>query len=191
LTVYTRQWLDGLNGRALLRRWYESTREVANRYAETDPSRRVQWGKFRMGVRSCISARLMETWSHGQEVFDRLGKVRKETDRIKGVVFLGVNTFGFTFSNRGLEPPAEKPFVRLVAPSGAIWTWNSLEASSSVEGSAVEFCQVVAQTRNVADTKLVVKGDTASRWMAMAQCFAGTPQDPPEPGSRHLQSGEE
>ena len=52
-------------------------------------------------------------------------------------------------------------------------------------GDAVEFCQVVAQTRNIADTKLVTKGETAQRWMQIAQCFAGAPNDPPVKGTRH------
>ena len=31
---------------------------------------------------------------------------------------------------------------------------------------------------------LTVVGDTANRWMAIAQCFAGGPEDPPAPGER-------
>jgi uncharacterized protein (TIGR03084 family) len=186
LTTYTAQWLGGLSGQRLLRRWHELTGEVAQRYAELDSGRRVAWVKARMSARSCISARLMETWAHGQAVYDRLGRVRQEHDRIKSVAVLGLNTFGFTFTNRNIELPAEKPFVRLTAPSGAIWTWNAPDAQSSVEGTAVEFCQVVAQTRNVADTHLVVKGDSALRWMAIAQCFGGPPEEPPLPGARHL-----
>jgi hypothetical protein len=53
-----------------------------------------------------------------------------------------------------------------------------------VEGSASEFCQVVTQVRNVADTRLRVSGETARRWMAIAQCFAGGPETPPAPGTR-------
>jgi hypothetical protein len=53
-----------------------------------------------------------------------------------------------------------------------------------VEGSAVAFAQVVAQTRNIADVALRVAGPNASRWMAVAQCFAGAPNDPPPPGLR-------
>jgi hypothetical protein len=30
-----------------------------------------------------------------------------------------------------------------------------------------------------------VKGETAQRWMAIAQCFAGPPNDPPAKGTRH------
>jgi uncharacterized protein (TIGR03084 family) len=72
----------------------------------------------------------------------------------------------------------------LSAPSGAIWEWNPPSEAARVEGSALEFCQVVAQTRNVADTRLEVVGETAARWLAIAQCFAGPPEQPPAPGSR-------
>jgi hypothetical protein len=42
-----------------------------------------------------------------------------------------------------------------------------------VSGDATAFAQVVTQVRNIAETNLVVTGDGASKWMALAQCFAG------------------
>jgi len=42
----------------------------------------------------------------------------------------------------------------------------------------------VTQVRNVADTQLQVAGESARRWMEIAQCFAGGPVDPPRPGQR-------
>ena len=80
--------------------------------------------------------------------------------------------------------PAQPPALRLTAPSGAVWTYNDPLADSRIEGSATEFCQVVTQVRHVADTQLKVQGDVATRWMSMAQCFAGPPHDPPAPGTR-------
>jgi uncharacterized protein (TIGR03084 family) len=109
---------------------------------------------------------------------------KPHADRIRPIAELGVRTFGFTFVNRGLEVPAAPPHVRLEAPSGAIWRWNEPSEDELIAGRAVEFCQVVTQVRNVADTKLEVRGETAGRWMAMAQCFAGPPEDPPPPGQR-------
>ena len=53
-----------------------------------------------------------------------------------------------------------------------------------VEGAAVDFCKVVTQTRNVADTALRVSGPVAADWMTIVQCFAGPPEDPPAPGTR-------
>ena len=123
--------------------------------------------------------------AHGQEVFDCLGLVRTDTDRIKNIAHLGVSTFGWTFINRGETVPEPAPYVRLTAPSGATWEWNTPQDDNQVCGNAVEFCQVVTQTRNVADTELQSSGDVATRWMALAQCFAGAPNDPPAAGSRH------
>jgi hypothetical protein len=79
--------------------------------------------------------------------------------------------------------------VRLVAPSGAIWEWNEPSEAELVCGDALEFCQVVAQTRSVADTRLEVVGPVAARWMSIAQCFAGPPVDPPKPGERTAARG--
>jgi uncharacterized protein (TIGR03084 family) len=76
--------------------------------------------------------------------------------------------------------------VRLTAPSGAVWEWNVPTADNSVAGPALDFCQVVTQVRNIADTTLTVAGDAARQWMRLAQCFAGPPEDPPGPGIRFV-----
>ncbi len=181
---FTHAWLQGTKDRLLLQQWRDFYREMAERFTMADPKMRVKWAGPDMSVRSSITARLMETWAHGQAVYDVLGQERRHTDRIKNIAVLGINTFGWTFANRGISVPAEIPSVRLMAPSGAIWEWGPPEADNLVEGSAVEFCQVVTQVRNLADTALRVVGATATHWMSIAQCFAGPPEDPPTPGSR-------
>jgi uncharacterized protein (TIGR03084 family) len=180
----THAWLQGTKGRALLQQWRDFYLEMAERFAVADPKKRVKWAGPDMSVRSSITARLMETWAHGQAVYDVLGQERRHTDRLKNIAVLGINTFGWTFANRGIAVPAVIPTVRLTAPSRAIWEWGPPEADNLVEGSAVEFCQVVTQVRNIADTTLRVVGATATHWMSIAQCFAGPPEDPPAPGSR-------
>ena len=95
-----------------------------------------------------------------------------------------MKTFAWTFRNRGLEVPGDPPYIRLVSPSGEVWEWNEPSDESRVAGDALEFCRVVTQGRNIEDTALDVAGDTATRWMAIAQCFAGGPVDPPKPGER-------
>lgn len=54
-----------------------------------------------------------------------------------------------------------------------------------IAGPAEAFCQTVTQTRNVADTELIVSGPIAIDWMSKAQCFAGPPVAPPLPGTRY------
>lgn len=177
-------WTEGLTGRALVETWRRTFTEVARRFGDADPSMRVEWAGPSMSARSSITARLMETWAHGQAVYDALGVVRVNGERIRNIVVLGVNTCGWTFKVNRLEAPAVVPQVRLIAPSGEAWAYGEPSEEEFVEGSAEEFCQVVTQTRNVADTRLRVVGPTATAWMQMAQCFAGPAEKPPAPGTR-------
>ena len=171
-------------GRELLAIWFEFAAAMAGRWKSHDPKIRVPWAGPDMSVRSSITARQMETWAHGQEVFDLLGKVRPETDRIRNIVILGINTFGWSFRVQGLDTPAAMPQVELVSPSGEAWQFEGDPKAGLISGSAVEFCQVVTQTRNIDDTALKVEGETATLWMQHAQCFAGGKETPPAPGAR-------
>lgn len=179
-----REELGHLDAPSLAAQWHAACHAMAGRLGEADPKRRLPWFGPDMGVRMFTTARFMETWAHAQEIHDLVGVRREVDDRIRHVATIGVRTFGWTFANRGLEPPGPAPYVRLVAPSGAIWEWNEPSEAERVEGPALDFCRVVTQTRNVADTALRVTGEVATRWMAIAQCFAGGPADPPKPGER-------
>ncbi len=178
-------WLNGLVGQDLLNAWWKETRSVSKNFKIIDPKLRLKWAGPDMSARSSITARQMETWAHGQEIFDVLGKIRIENDRIKNIVHLGVLTFMWSFKNKNLEPPATIPYVQLQSPSGKIWEWNDPLSSSKVKGLAVDFASVVTQTRNVLDTNLRVIGDEATQWMSVAQCFAGPPENPPKPNTRY------
>jgi uncharacterized protein (TIGR03084 family) len=181
-TEYEHDYLAGLSGQALLTEWRAQFEVLADRFAHTDPKARLKWVGPDMSAISSITARLMETWSHAQAIYDLLGVERIDSDRIGNIVRLGVNTYGWTFKNRKEEPPGPMPHLRLTTPSGVIWDYG--EGDDLITGSATEFCQVVTQCRNIADTSLEVSGPIATRWMAIAQCFAGPPNDPPAPGLR-------
>lgn len=173
-----------LGGAKLLAAWRAKLDDLCGVLAAKDPDARLKWAGPDMGLRMFTIARQMEVWAHGQEVYDVLGLQRAGTDRLRNIAQIGVRTFGWTFTNRGLPVPPNAPYVALDAPSGGRWEWNVPDAQNSVTGSALEFCQVVTQVRNIGDTRLVVTGETAKAWMAIAQCFAGSPETPPVPGSR-------
>lgn len=178
------EYLAGLAGVELLEAWRTNVDETANVFAETDPKARLKWAGPDMSARSSITARLMETWAHGQAIYDYLGVERKNEDRIKNIVVLGVNTFGWTYKCRGETPPGDMPYLALNAPSGDVWTFGEDNPEQRIEGPAEGFCQVVTQCRNIADTPLRVTGAVATDWMSKAQCFAGGPEAPPPPGAR-------
>jgi uncharacterized protein (TIGR03084 family) len=186
---FATRWLNeglehGLPGPDLLEKWWTSFASLCDAFRNAEPDRRYVWAGPDMKARMLATARLMETWAHGWEVYDLMGVARNHTDRLKNVATIGVRTYGWTFANRKLEVPEPAPYVKLTAPSGAIWEWGDPDSPHRVEGSAVEFCQVVTQVRNIQDTMLTVSGDNAHAWMNIAQCFAGPPEDPPAPGTR-------
>ncbi len=187
IVAYTDKQLGGIKGQALLKLWHDYYRAMIDNFHKADPKKRLKWAGPDMSVLSSITARLMETWSHAQAVYDLLGRVREDSDHITNLVFIGNSTFGWTFVNRGEDVPADRPYLKLTAPSAETWEYNDPSAENYIEGSATEFCQVVTQTRNIGDTDLVVVGETATKWMAVAQCFAGPPRNPPAPGTRHIQ----
>ncbi|MBK7950496.1 MAG: TIGR03084 family protein [Deltaproteobacteria bacterium] len=173
-----------LDSSALLTAWQRSAVELAGLLGGLDPRQRLPWFGPDMGVSMFATARLMETWAHGQAIYDMLARPRTPTARLRHVVVIGVRTYGFCFANRRREQPGPPPHVRLEAPSGETWTCNDPQEDERIEGSALDFCLTVTQVRHVRDTSLRVTGSAARAWMEIAQCFAGPPVDPPPPGLR-------
>lgn len=179
------EYFKGQTNADIFSDWAKYYPDMADRFHAADAEKRVKWAGPDMSVRSCIIARQMEHWAHAQAIFDLLGVDRVNQDRLKNVAHIGVTTFSWSFRVRGETPPAPKPFVKLTAPSGEIWTWNEDQADNRVEGLAEEFSQVVTQCRNIGDTNLLTIGNIATEWMAHAQCFAGGAETPPSKGTRH------
>src|SRR5258705_4057953 len=121
----------------LLAHWIDGARDLSAQLAASDPKRRLPWFGPDMGVRMFTTARMMETWAHGQEVYDLVRVERAPTDRLRHIAEIAVRTFGWTFVNRKLEVPGPSPYVRLVAPSGAIWELDEPSDASRVTGSAI------------------------------------------------------
>jgi uncharacterized protein (TIGR03084 family) len=179
-----RHRLGDLAGRPLLERWYDQMADLCDKLSALPSDTRLKWAGPDMGVRMFTTARQMETWAHGQAIYDLMSQTRESTDRLRNIAEIGVRTYGWTFANRKRDVPGPAPHVRLIGPSGTVWVWNDPSPENMIEGDAMSFCQVVTQTRNVADTDLKVIGEPARVWMSLAQCFAGPPEDPPPPGTR-------
>ena len=173
------------SGADLLAWWRAGRAELLAALRPLDPSTRVPWYGPAMGAVSFATARLMETWAHGQDVVDAVGGSRPDTDRLRHVCHIGVRAMPFSYRNRGLEPPGVPVRVELVSPSGETWTWGDDGAADVVRGSAKDFALLVTQRRHRADTQLIASGPVADRWLDIAQAFAG----PPGPGRAPLNAG--
>ncbi|WP_121254218.1 TIGR03084 family metal-binding protein [Nocardioides ferulae] len=158
---------------ALLARWGTARQALATALRELPEGQKMPWFGPPMSAASMATARFMETWAHALDVYEALGLGYEPTDRVRHVAHLGVRTRGYSFANRGLEPPTAEIHVALTAPSGELWTWGPEDAAQRVTGSAYAFCQLVTQRVHRADTDLVAVGDDADRWLDIAQAFAG------------------
>lgn len=163
-----------MTGEALLAAWRADRDDLITLARTVDPSSRVPWYGPAMAARSFITARLMETWAHGQDVVDALGAVRPATARLKHVAHIGVRARPFSYLINGLELPPEPVYVALTAPDGSTWEWGE-PAANRVTGTALDFCLVVTQRRHPDDTALFVEGPAAVEWIGIAQAFAGDP----------------
>jgi uncharacterized protein (TIGR03084 family) len=156
--------------------WFHRSRnDLRSAFAELDPRTRLPWYGPPMSAASSVTARLMETWAHGTDIFETLGTSVRPSTRLRHIAHLGTRTLGFSFALHDLEVPDTPVFVELRAPDGAIWTWGEPTSCQRVSGSALDFCLVVTQRRHRADTSLTTQGDVAKQWLSVAQAFAGPP----------------
>lgn len=136
---------------------------------------KIVWFGPPMSPASMATARLMETWAHGQDVADALGVVRKPTGRIRHVCHIGVRAIGFAFLLNGKAAPEEEFRVELVGPDGELWTWGQENAENRITGSALDFAYLVTQRRSRKELAIEAEGASAQEWVPIAQAFAGPP----------------
>lgn len=171
-----------MSGAELLAAWRADRRRLLDVGSEIDPSARVPWYGPAMGARSFVTARLMETWAHGQDVADALGVQREATDRLRHVAHIGVRARPFSYAINQRAMPDADVHVALTTPSGETATWGAPASPDSVRGPMLDFCLVVTQRRHRDDTALEITGDAAHEWVSIAQAFAGDPGQGRRPG---------
>jgi len=170
----------------VLSHWRDTRTILLGRLGMMAPMDRLLWYGPDMSARSFVSARLMEVWAHAQDIFDTFRVKRNNNARLRHVAHLGVTTFEWSFKVKGMKAPGNSPFVKLFGPAGEQWKWGKPDEWNRVWGSAEEFCLVVTQRRNLADTRLKWQGEHAEKWLSIAQAFAGVSQEPPAPGIRKI-----
>ncbi|MFD7625701.1 TIGR03084 family metal-binding protein [Streptomyces sp. NPDC059851] len=158
----------------LLARWRAGRAALDAALAAAPPDTKFPWYGPPMKAASMASARLMETWAHGQDVADALGVRRTPTARLRHVARIGVRARDYAFGVRGLPVPAAGFRVELEPPGGGEpWAYGPADAAQRVTGPALDFCLLVTQRAHRADLALSATGPDADRWLDVAQAFAG------------------
>ena len=172
----------------LLTRWRTGRERLADALRAAPADVKLPWFGPPMNARSMATARLMETWAHGQDVADALGVRREPTARLRDICHLGVRTRDFAYAINAEDAPSASFHIQLTGPDGDEWVWDDArflrsderqrgasKDAGTVTGTAEDFCLVVTQRRDAADTGLVATGE-AVHWLEIAQVFAGAPK---------------
>lgn len=172
----------------LLARWRAARAELIGSLRSADPGVRVPWYGPAMSLASFATARLMETWAHGQDIADALGTRPVVSDRLRHVCHIGVGARRYSYLAHQMEDPGDPVRVEVAGPGGDRWVWGPEEAADRVEGTALDFALVVTQRRHPGDTGLVITGPVAEQWLSIAQSFAGPAGAGAPPGRGRVQA---
>ncbi|WTL59906.1 TIGR03084 family metal-binding protein [Nocardia sp. NBC_01499] len=168
--------LDAAEGAAkprseLLEQWRAGRIEVAAALGDIALDHAFPWYGSQLTPALMVPLRLMETWAHGQDVFDALGVAHRATGRLRHIAALGVVGRELSFYTAQLPTPAEPFRVELIGPDGETWAWGPADARQRVQGSALDFCLRVTQRRPLAKTDLTAVGEDAQKWLEVARIF--------------------
>ncbi|WBQ05369.1 TIGR03084 family metal-binding protein [Kribbella sp. CA-293567] len=159
----------------LLTYWRQARGELQEALRAVPRGQQVAWFGPPMSPASMATARLMETWAHGQDVADALGVKRTPSNRLKHVAHLAVRTRDFAYLLNDRQPPAAPFHVELTGPEGDQWSWGPEDAEQRVTGSALDFCLLATQRRHRDDLDVRAVGTEADEWLGIIQTFAGMP----------------
>jgi uncharacterized protein (TIGR03084 family) len=156
--------------------WFAGTvRSLADSVRRVPRGERLQWGPMKMSVTSFMTARLMETWAHGLDCFEAVGREPVDTERLHHVAHLGLSTLPYAFMVRGLPAPGA---VRLVldAPDGSTWRLGYASAPTIIEGTAGDWCRAaVRRDRRGERARLRGIGPDAAAVIENAQSYLAAP----------------
>lgn len=175
----------GQRPQELLESWRAGRELLASGLASAAPGTRLPWFGPPMSGTSMATARLMETWAHGQDIADALGVRHPEPDGLRHIAHLVVRTRDYAFTTRGLPPPPDPFRIVLTAPDGAEWEWGPDDAPQRITGTALDLCLLATQRLHRSDTTLKAIGGDADLWLDIAQAFAGPPGE--GRGPSHIQ----
>ena len=161
-----------IGGTAIAARWEESSVALQAELRAGDPHRRVTWVAGQLSVRTLATTRLAETWIHAGDIATALGIDLAPTDRLYHVARLAWRTLPYAFAHAGvaLSGPVA---LDLVGPHGDRWLFApDVPETTTIRGSALEFCAIAARRVAPSQTSLVGEGPDAAMVLHLVRTYA-------------------
>jgi uncharacterized protein (TIGR03084 family) len=165
----------GASGAEVFERWRTGAGAMIDAFEAGDLSRKVTWVVGELSARTLASTRLAECWIHTGDIAAGLGVELEPTDRLWHIARLAWRTLPYAFVSAGRTLSGPVVF-RLRAPNGDLWTFEADDAEdaplTTVEGDALELCQVAGRRIPGAESDLEAEGPDAEAVLDLVRTFA-------------------
>lgn len=150
--------------------WVRTAARTREALLPMDPKARIPWG-LGMSARTFVTARLMETWAHGQDIRAAAGEPLSFGPRGRNVAWLIVGALPYAFAVSGRPRPPGELRLELTC-GGETWSFGASDAGNAITGDAEEFCRLGVQRLRRADARtLVAQGPLADAFLDVARAF--------------------
>jgi uncharacterized protein (TIGR03084 family) len=161
-----------IGGAAIAARWERSSASLLAEVRAGDPHRRVTWVSGQLSLQTLVATRLSEAWIHTGDIAEALGVELVPTDRLRHISRLAWRTLPYAFARAGLELSGPVA-LDLVGPAGDRWQFTpDAPPTTTIRGSASEFCAVAARRVKPAQTTLVGEGPDADMVLELVRTYA-------------------
>ena len=150
--------------------WWRGARaKVVEELSRSSATDRVPWFFGSMSAKSFATARLMETWAHGIDIYYAVGEEPEETTRIRHIAWLAWKSLPHVFKEAGEEYPSEVR-AEFRGPLYSKWVFGPEDASNVIRGEATEWAALAVDRIDLEDTQtLTAKGDLAQRALELVR----------------------
>ncbi len=161
-----------IGGAAIAARWQQSSETLLAELRAGDPHRRVPWVAGQLSLQTLTATRLAESWIHTGDIASALGVELAPTTRLRHITRLAWRTLPYAFEQAGLALSGPVA-LDLVGPDGDRWHFApDAPETTTIRGSASEFCTLAARRLTAAQTSLVGEGPDAAMVLQLVRTYA-------------------
>ena len=152
--------------------WWRGARaKVIEELSKSQPKTRVPWFKADMSARTFATARLMETWAHGLDIYESLGEECEDTIRLRHIAWLAWKSLPYAFEYAG-EEYTQPVRIEVLGPQWSKWVFGPEDTDQVIKGQAGEWCRVAVQRMDPAKAdSLKAQGKVAETALRVARAY--------------------
>lgn len=149
--------------------WRGGRAKVVEPLSHMAADARIDWIDGDMSAQTFATYRLMETWSHGLDIYATLGIDVEDTPRIRHICWLGWKTLPHAFKEAGED--YEPIRIEVIGPGYSKWIYGPEDTDQVIKGSASDWARIAVRRAKPKDTRLKVTGEFAETAMQVAKAY--------------------